>query len=431
MTKMKEHHIMCAEDLVQHQSIRKTAACFGVVESTLRYRLERKRQQPVDGRSLQPEACAPYEEVISRWMSGQENLPPGKRPEPVKALYETLVSEYGYEGSYKAVVRYVRRRTEQPPLRPFRRVETAPGAQAQVDWLETVVNVRDFGGPTRLSAFLLTLSYSRMWAVVWSRREDMLSWLHCHNRALEMLGGVPSILRIDNLKTGVASGSGAWAKLNKGYSSYARQVGFTVDPHRVRTPRDKGKVERRVRDVKTLQVTASDRFADLDNIQGITWNRILHRSRRLLCPVTGKDIHTSWEREKQSLSPLPEELPEPFDVQFNRDVKRDCLVSFEERKYSVPYLWMNRTVEVRGCGGTVEIYGDGRKLCEFPRKTDCRLLVDQSHYNGGWDGGNGTTKAPVPLGRLGKQIVIPRSWEVEEPPRRSIERYVELVGAGR
>ena len=114
MTKMKEHHIMCAEDLVQDQSIRKTAACFGVDESTLRYRLERKRQQPLDGRSLQPEACAPNEEVISRWMSGQENLPPGKRPEPVKALYETLVSEYGYEGSYKAVVRYVRRRADQP-----------------------------------------------------------------------------------------------------------------------------------------------------------------------------------------------------------------------------------------------------------------------------------------------------------------------------
>ena len=78
MAKMKEHHIMCAEDLVQHQSIRKTAACFGVDESTLRYRLERKRQQSVDGRSLQPEACAPHEEVISRWMSGAGKPPSGK-----------------------------------------------------------------------------------------------------------------------------------------------------------------------------------------------------------------------------------------------------------------------------------------------------------------------------------------------------------------
>lgn len=84
-----------------------------------------------------------------------------------------------------------------------------------------------------------------------------------------------------------------------------------------------------------------------------------------------------------------------------------------------------------GCAGTVEIYGEGRKLCEFPRKTDYRLLVDQSHYDGGWDGGNGMTKAPVPLGHLGEQIVNPRSWEVAEPPRRSVERYIELVGAGK
>ncbi len=90
----------------------------GVDESTLRYRLEREKKQSVDGRSLQPEACAPHEEVISRWMSGQENIPPGKRPEPVKALYETLVSEHRYEGAYKVVLRYVRRRTEQPRSRP-------------------------------------------------------------------------------------------------------------------------------------------------------------------------------------------------------------------------------------------------------------------------------------------------------------------------
>ena len=62
--------------------------------------------------------------------------------------------------------------------------------------------------PVRLLAFVMTLSHSRMWAVVWSVRQDMLPWLDCHNRAFAWLGGMPSSVRIDNLKTGVAQGAG-------------------------------------------------------------------------------------------------------------------------------------------------------------------------------------------------------------------------------
>jgi len=40
---LKEHHIMCAEELARNQSVRKIASTFDVDESTLRYRLGRKR----------------------------------------------------------------------------------------------------------------------------------------------------------------------------------------------------------------------------------------------------------------------------------------------------------------------------------------------------------------------------------------------------
>ena len=53
----------------------------------------------------------------------------------VQSLYDLLVNQHGYRGSYKSVLRYVRRRMVKPKVRPFRRVETAPGAQAQVDWV--------------------------------------------------------------------------------------------------------------------------------------------------------------------------------------------------------------------------------------------------------------------------------------------------------
>ena len=173
----------------------------------------------------------------------QEERKPGVRREPIRLLYETLQVDFGYEGSYKSVVRYIRRRTEQPTGQSFRRVETKLGAQAQADWLQKKIYIHELGGETKLSAFIMTLSHSRMWFVVWSRSENMLSWLACHNRAFEFLGGVPSTVRIDNLKTGVACGCGAWAKLNEGYTSYAKQMDFAIDPHRVRTPRDKGKAK--------------------------------------------------------------------------------------------------------------------------------------------------------------------------------------------
>lgn len=428
VAKLKEYHIMCAEELAKNQSVRKIASTFDVDESTLRYRLGRKRAGAVDGRAQQPEACAPYEPFILEWIRQQEERRPGTRPEPIRVLYETLQMEHGYTGSYKAVVRYVRRRTAQPEIQPFRRVETRPGAQAQVDWLQKRVYVHSLGGFTRLSAFVMTLSHSRMWVVIWSRSENMLAWVDSHNRAFEFLGGITSFVRLDNLKTGVASGCGAWAKINDGYETYAKQMEFTPDPHRVNTPRDKGKAERRVDDVKVLQVTDTDRFEDMEDLQETGVIRVVDRSKKLTCPVTGKSVYESWYLEKPYLKPLPLSLPEPFDVQVLREVSRDCLVAFEGRRYSVPYQWVKRTVQVRGCAGTVEIWGDGKRLCVFPRKTDCRLLVDQNHYEAT---GEDRTHAPVPLGKIGRQIVVPRSWEIKDAPRRSIDRYEELVGSAR
>ena len=176
--------------------------------------------------------------------------------------------------------------------------------------------------------------------------------------------------------------------------------------------------------MKALQVTEKDRFEDREDLQETSRLRILARSRKLLCPVTGKSIYDSWDLEKRHLKPLPLALPEPFDVQVLREVSRDCLVSFEGRRYSVPYTWTKRIVQVRGCTDTVEIWGEGKLLCTF-RKTDCRLLIDQGHYEGT---DSNTEKAPVPLGKIGREIVIPRSWEIEDAPRRSIDRYAEAVG---
>jgi transposase len=113
----------------------------------------------------------------------------------VQELYEHLVTEYGYEGSYPSVVRFVRARYPRPKIWTYRRVETPPGAQSQTDWGE-YPGVDIAGELSALHAFVMVLSHSRKPAMAWRRREDELSWLRCHNESFRRLAGVAAAIEI-------------------------------------------------------------------------------------------------------------------------------------------------------------------------------------------------------------------------------------------
>lgn len=422
MAKLSAEDVMAAKVLVDRgRSIRSMARELGVDESTLRYRLKRVREGAEDGRRHQPEACAPWAERIAEWMRAQE----GKaRAAPVKELYDELVaSEEDFTPCYKSVVRYVNRRRPLPKVRPCRRVEVKPGTQVQADWVERKVHLASEGLVT-LYAFIMALSFSRMWAVVWRRSMDLASWIGCHNRAFLWLGGVAASVRVDNLRTAVSSGAGPWAKLNRTYASYADQVGFLVDATRVRTPTDKGKIERRAQEVDGLGLETRC-FVDLEDLQHFTDARIMERAAKLVNPVTGTSLVEAWRFEQLSLAPVPESLPTPFDTEVVRTVPSDGLVWFESREYHVPFPYTGRDVRIRGCSGQVQILCDGKLLAEYPRHTKCRRLIDQSYYDGE---ATDRVEAPTPLGRIGRQIVLERSWEA---PERPIDAYALLVEAER
>src|SRR5262249_26868680 len=159
-------------------------------------------------RADKPQKAAPVAPAIDQWIVAHQPGAPD-RPINVRALYDWLRAEQAYAGSYKSVLRWVRRQYPPPRLRPFRRVETPPGAQAQVGWGEFAgIDLGD--GPETLYGFVLVLSHSRKVALVWCRQMDQLAWQHAHTEAFRRLGGIPAVLRIDNLKTGVAHGAGPW-----------------------------------------------------------------------------------------------------------------------------------------------------------------------------------------------------------------------------
>jgi hypothetical protein len=184
-------------------------------------------------------------------------------------------------------------------------------------------------------------------AVIWQRSKDQLSWLESHNEAYRRLGGVAAVNRIDNVKTAIATGSGAWGRINRVYRAYARSVGFHIDACQPRAANAKGKVEAKVR-LSRLRLNPGGRcFDGMGHLQRWTDERIQPWSKEAICPATGRSVWESWQSELKRLRPV-EQLPSPFDVVVTRRVQKDCTVCFEGRPYPVPFSYVGQLVDVRG-----------------------------------------------------------------------------------
>jgi transposase len=429
LAKLTREQIVTIEVLQQMgQSQSRAARILGVSEGTVRYHLRRARDGVVDGRRKPSriEQLGLVEAVACWWQAEAVALGP-QRPPSVQVLHDFLRAEHGYDGSYKSVRKYVRSRFGMPAARPFRRVETPPGAQTQSDWGEfRSIDLGDPAGPATLYAFVMVLSHSRKEAVVWSRSMDQLAWHHVHNEAYRRLGGVAAVNRIDNLKTGIARGCGAWGVVNDQYRAYARALGFHVDACEVRSPEQKGKAERRVGDCKGLDLRGRS-FDGLAGLQAwIDADRAARAARRI-CPATGASVAASWEAEVPFLRPLPGTLPEPFDLIKTAPVHKDCTIHFEGRSYVVPFTHVGREVEVHGCSGRVQILDPttGAVLVSYPRHTAERLLIDPACYVGP---GTAEVLPPRPLGRMARKLAEIAAMPVE---RRPVDLYAALAEVAR
>lgn len=388
-------------------------------EGNVRYHLRRMSAEANDGRARQRHKAADWGEPIDYWLS----LRDPEAPRNLADLYDWLVAEHDFAGSLRGLQRYVAAHYPPPRRRARRRVETPPGAQAQVDW-GTYTNMIVAGEQVTLQAFHMTLSHSRYPTIIWARGQDQLSWLWCHNRAFERLGGIPAVVRVDNTKTAVGHGAGPWGEINATYRQYANTVRFHVDPCLPYSPEHKGKVERLVRTGRGAGQIRSQAWGCLEDLQDFTDARLAEGIRSRRCPATGESIYASWQAEKRHLAAVPP-LPEPFDKAVNRTVTPDCLVSFEGRQYSVPFAWVGQAVEVRGSCQCVQIIAETRVVAEHPRHTRTRLVIDTDHYEGA---STERIIAPMPLGAMGRKLQELSSIPVEQRP---LDLYAALAEVAR
>jgi transposase len=280
----------------------------------------------------------------------------------IAAIRTRLEEEHQRPISYSAVWRLVHRLEPTAP-EVVVRVETRPGEEAQVDFgfAGRVVDPAT-GKPRKAWVFVLVLSWSRhLYAeVVFDQRLE--TWLLCHRHAFEALGGVPSRIVLDNLKSAIAAACVHEPVAQRAYRECAEHYGFLIDPNPPRTPRLKGKVEQGgVHYVKRNFLAGRDpEPADELNAKLRRWCEQAAGAR-----IHGTTGHQPRERfravERAALQPLPR-VPYDLAIWAKLTLHRDCHVTFGRSYYSAPYRLVGQELWVRGGTRTVEIYTADHQL---------------------------------------------------------------------
>jgi transposase len=293
--------------------------------------------------------CDPWhEQIASAWQAGLS----------VQRIYQDLVVEHQFTGSYHAVRRFVRRHHAGVEL-PFRRMECEPSRELQVDFGQGAWVVEN-GKRHRTHLFRCVLSHSRKGysEVVW--RQTSESFIRCLENAFRHFGGVTATVVIDNLKAGVIQADWFDPELNPKLEEFARHYGTVILPTKPAMPRHKGKVESGVKYAQNNAVKGrSFESLSAQNLFLTEWERNVADTR--IHGTTRQQVGKLFETvERPALQPLPAGLFPVFE-EAPRTVHRDGYVEFKRAYYSAPPEYVGRQVWVRQEARLLRIHNTRRE----------------------------------------------------------------------
>ena len=341
-------------------------------------------------------------------------------------VYQDLVADHGFVGTYYCVRRFVRRLEEAHDL-PFRRIECDPGDEAQVDFGAGAPVVGPDGKRRKTHVLRVILSHSRKGYSEAVYRQTTDDFLRCLESAFRHFGGVPGRLVLDNLKAAVKQADWFDPEINPKVRSFGEHYGTVFLPTRPYTPRHKGKVERGVDYVQENAL----RGRSFESLEG--QNRFL---RDWELTVADTRVHGTTRRhvgkhfndvERAALRPLPAD-PFPSFREARRSVHRDGHVEVEHAYYSVPPEYLARRVWVRWDARMVRVFNDRmEQVAVHVRREPGRFSTQSPHIASEKVSGveRGAAWHLARVRRLGRQST---RWAEAVIEARGVEAVRVLIG---
>lgn len=288
-------------------------------------------------------------------------------------LWQEYLAEYPNGYSYSQFCERFRRwagEQKAPAMRKPKKV----GEEVEVDYAGMTMAIIDpqSGEITQAEIFVGVLGASGLVFAEAHESQALPNWIRAHVRMFEFFGGVPKIIRPDNLKTGVSKANFYEPDLNPTYHELAVHYGSAVIPTRVAKPKDKGLGENAVQQVErwVLAPLRKQRFFSIHELNQAMKKQLDWLNDRPLTGQTQSRRELFEQIEKHALQPLP---PYPFDYLEVKHAKvhLDYHVSFRKHLYSVPHQYTHKTVLIRASERLIEVYCDQKRIachvrCDYP-----------------------------------------------------------------
>lgn len=376
------------------------ATQVGVHHSTVRRVLDKQGIAP--RLAVRPSIADPYLPFVREQLERYPTLPASR-------LF-AMVAERGYPGTEPHFRRIVSRLRPKKPAEAYQRLATLPGEHAQVDWAHCgKVTV---GRATRhLSAFVMVLSWSRMSYVRFFYDQRLGSFLAGHQSGFAALDGVPRVVLYDNLKAVVAERRGDAIRFNPTMLAFAGHHRFEPRPVAPYRGNEKGRVERRIRDLRTSFLVGRT-WGDLDELNAAVARWCRHTVARRPHPDDRTlTVGEAWKEERGRLQPLPaDDFPAHDRVEVK--VGRQPYVRFDRNDYSVPHDRVRRTVVVVATPEVVRVLDGDVEIALHSRSFDKRAVVENPEHVAALAAWKRKARAARGMDRL--RAVVPSSPELLE-----------------
>lgn len=240
-----------------------------------------------------------------------------------------------------------------------------PGKEVQLDtgWVITLTP-DEHGRRRKMKAWIFTPVVSRYRFVYPVERETTETAIEACEAAWDFYGGVFAVVIPDNTSAIITRADPLGAAIHTAFLEYSQSRGFVIDPARVRRAKDKGRVERSVRDVRD-DCYAGETIRDVTRARerGLVWSVHEYGMRRH--STTGRMPKEHFLSDEQ-----PRLLAAPTDrydtpIWCDPKVPRDHLASVARGLYSLPTQYIGQRLRARADSQTVRFYAPGGRVVKI------------------------------------------------------------------